>query len=148
MLRNTSLRCMNDLDKPITINPQAIILARDKAGDLTLTQEAEVELRKVLEFKKLAEDVYDFVQAKLGQAMDEQKLKKIVSGNIVVRYSTFGERYQVDESTNEKYTKEVVYRKANSAEIDKVIEETGELPEGVKLKERSSKATISYRQEE
>lgn len=139
---------MNDLDKPITINPQAIILARDKAGDLTLTQEAEVELRKVLEFKKLAEEIYDHVQAKLGQAMDEQKLKKIVSGNIVVRYSTFGERYSVDESTDEKYTKPVSYIKADSAAIDKAIEETGELPTGVRLKERSSKATISYRQEE
>lgn len=139
---------MNDLDKPITINPQAIILARDKAGNLALTQEAEVELRKVLEFKKLAEDVYDFVQAKLGDAMNEQKLKKIVSGNIVVRYSTFGERYIVSEGTDEKYTKEVTYRKANADEIDKAIQETGELPEGVKLKDRSSKATISYRQEE
>ena len=135
-------------DSIITINKEAIILSRDQAGDIILTQEAEGELRKVLEFKKLAEEVYEWVQDKLSEAMSQQKIKKIVSGNLVVSQRLFGERYAIQESTEETYTKEVAYKKANAEEIDKYVENHGDLPEGVTLKERSLKATISTREAE
>ena len=131
----------------ITIDKSKIELIKEKAGEITLTADAETELRKVLEFKKLAEDLYDFVQAKLGILMDEQKLKKIVAGDVVIRYSFHGERFSVGEATPEQFTKKVEYLKANTEEIDKYVDEKGELPSGVILKDRAAKASISWRNE-
>ena len=135
-------------DDIITIDKSKLLLSRDKAGELVLKKDAEAELRKVLELKKFAESLYDWVQDKLGQAMNERKIKKVIAGNIVVRYGYHGERYQIREGTDEKYTKEVVYTKPNAETIDEFVESNGELPEGVVLKERNAKASISFREEE
>ena len=135
-------------DDIITIDKSKIELIKVKAGELALTKGAEAELRKVLEFRKLAEEIYDYVQDKLGQVMNERKIKKVIAGNIVVRYGYHGERYQIREGTDEKYTKEVVYTKPNAETIDEFVESNGELPEGVVLKERNAKASISFREEE
>ena len=80
--------------------------------------------------------------------MNERKIKKVIAGNIVVRYGYHGERFEIREDTPEEYTKEIVYRKANSQKIDDYIAQHNELPAGIRLKDRNAKASISFREEE
>lgn len=134
---------MNDL---VTIDLKEFGIIKQKAGEPMLTANAEVELKKVLDLRKFAEELYDFVQNKLGEAMDAHKVKKIIAGEIVVHYGYHGERYEVNkERVDSRFTKEVIWVKPNATEIDKYVEEKGELPEGVNLKERNAKASISER---
>lgn len=136
--------------KPITINPKAIVLMKDQAGELTLTVEAKTELEKILYVKKLIEDVYESVREKLTEEMNKVNIKKIVAGNIVVSKRFYGERYQIDDkdSVDEKFTKVVEWVKPNADEIEKYVEEKGELPANVSLKPRSEKASITERNNE
>ena len=134
----------------IQINTNEIILAQDGAGNLTLTPQAKNEIEKILTVKKLIEDIYDSVQEKLMEEMNKANLKKIVAGNIVVSKRFYGERYQIDNKYNvdEKFTKVVEWVKPDAEAIEKYVEENGELPSSISLKERSEKATITERNNE
>lgn len=139
---------MNDI---ITIDKKSIVLAKDEGGNLTFTPQAKVEIEKILYVKKLIEEIYSQVQDKLTEEMNKQKIKKIVAGNIIVSKRFYGERYQIDdkESVDEKFTKVVEWVKPDAEAIEKYVEEnTGELPEGISLKARSEKASISERSSE
>lgn len=131
----------------ITIDLNALILTKDKAGSLTLTPDATQELVKILTVKKKIEELYEYVQWILSQNMAANKLKKIVSDNIVVRNSMYGEKYIITEETEPQFTKKVEHIKPNSETIDKYVDEKAELPPGVTLKERLPKATIKFREE-
>ena len=136
-------------DKPIVINPQAIILL-EKGSEITLSVDAKKELEKILYIRKLIEDVYTKVQDKLTDEMNDRKLKKIVAGNIVISKRFFGERWEISDKDNveEKFTKLITYEKPNADEIQKYIEVKGELPKGISLKERSEKVSILQREDE
>lgn len=135
---------MNDV---ITIDPNALVLARDNSGDLTLTAEARHELQKVLDFKKLADEVYAYVEQKLGDAMDEAGLKKLVAGNVTVSRRLTGERFEIvnKNQVGESFIKKVVYVRPDADAIEKFVEETGQVPAGVAVKERNKKTTLAER---
>lgn len=135
---------MNDI---VTIDKKVIVLAKDNAGNLTLTLEAKTEIEKILTVKKLIEEIYDSVQEKLTEEMNKANLKKIVAGNIIVSKRLYGERYQIDDkkTVDEKFTKIVEWVKPDADAIEKWVEQNGELPTGVSLKPRSEKASIAER---
>lgn len=138
---------MNDI---VTINTKALILARDKAGELTLTPEAGKEIEKILYVRDLITQVYEFVQDKLTEEMNKQGLQKIKCGKISVVKRYYGNKFEITDQgkTDNRFKKEFVYTKPNAEEIEKFIEETGELPAGIIHKERNEKATISMKDEE
>lgn len=133
----------------ITINTKALILARDKAGELTLTPQAGKEIEKILEVRTLVEEIYEYVQDKLSAEMEKEGLQKIKAGKVSVVRRYYGEKFELRDKDNvdEKFKKEVVWVKANSEEIDKYLQETGQLPTGVSKKERTEKATITLKDE-
>jgi len=135
------------MDGIITIDVGSLILTRDKAGELTLTPDATMELAKILEAKKVIEGVYAYVQGILSQKMSDHHIKKIVSDNIVVRNSMYGEKYIVTDEADPQFTKTVQHIKPNSETIEKYIDEHGQPPVGVSLKDRLPTATIKFRDE-
>lgn len=136
-------------DEIITINTKALIISRDKAGELTLTPEAGKEIEKILFVKALIEDIYAHVQDKLSEEMELRGLQKIKAGKVSVVRRYYGEKFEIRDKdiVDEKFTKEVVWIKANSEEIEKYIQETGEVPTGVGKKDRQEKATITLKDE-
>lgn len=130
--------------KTLTINPDAIIVLKDKAGNFVFSKEAEIELQKLVDLQNLLEEYMQYVKDTIGNEMDKQHIKKIVGEKLTARKGLYGERYQIDKDiTEDKFTKEVTYIKANSDEITKFYEEKGELPKGVSLKARSEKVSIT-----
>lgn len=137
---------MSDTDL-IVINKQDLILARDEANNILVTPDAEEAIRKVLELKKFAEELFSFMQDKLSQVMEEQKTKKIICGNLVIRNSLYGSRYKLGVGTEEKFIKKVEYNRIDPEAVDEYIEKEGKLPEGVILADRSKSVSITTRQE-
>lgn len=131
----------NDL---ITINKKALIFAKDEAGKILITPQAEAEIIKILEAQKLIEDILDYTKELLSRGMTEAHLKKVVGEKIVVSNRLYGERYAITELTDGQFTKEVKYLKPDANAIDAYVEKTGSLPEEVNLKERNPKASISW----
>lgn len=142
---------MNDIDlKPIVINPQALVLAKDKAGNFALSAEAGKEIEKILYVKNLIEDIYEYAQQVLTAEMKQANIQKITDGKVSVVRRYYGERFEIKDkdSVDDRFKKEVVYVKPDSLVIEKYLEETGELPKGVSHKDRQETASITMKEEE
>jgi predicted transcriptional regulator len=132
----------------ITIDTKALVLAKDKAGEIILTQNAEVELVKILEAKKLIDEIISYVEDKLNTEMGKISLKKIVGHNIIVTKRLTGQIYGIEDKTKAKnYLKEVKYDMADSEKIKAQYNKTGKLPTGVFFKDRTESVSIEERGE-
>jgi len=136
-----------ELEKTITINPKALILARDAAGNMALTPEATVEIEKILAVKKLIEEIYEHIQKKLTEQMGEQGLQKIQAGTITVAKRFYGERYQITDKSvvPGEFMNVREYVKPNPAAIDAYAKEKGTLPPGIQLRPRAETVSITER---
>ena len=130
----------------VTIDPKAIVISTDKAGNFALTIEAETELKKILDFKKLIDDLYAHVEATLTAEMSKRKLQKIVGADVIVSTNLAGPRFDVfDKETAKDFLKEVKYFIPDPDKIDEFTSTNGELPKGVSFKTRSSTTRIVER---
>ena len=130
----------------VTIDREKILLSRNKAGEIVFTPEAEEELKKVIEFKKLAEDILDYVQDKLMQAMEAEKLQKIVSGDLSVSRRFYGGKFEVSDAEEAKeILNKIVSYKLDTEKVEGHWEKTGEMPKGISLKKRTQSVSITKR---
>lgn len=134
--------------KPVTINPRAIIDIAEKAGDFVFTPEAEMELVKLLKMQKLIEGLVEQVKdqiAEAGLSIDED-FKGVIGEKVRTVYRKYGSKYGYERGKEEElgeFLKEVSYNKIDSGKIEKYLEATGELPEGVFTKDRTKQLSIT-----
>lgn len=139
-----------DTNEPIVIETNKIILAKDSAGNIILTSTAKEQLEKVLNLKKLADDLLSFVENKLSIEMNKTNMKKIIAGDLVIVKTATGSKFGVKDinKLNPKFKKSVNYEIVDIEAITNYIEENGELPEGIVTKERGESIRITKRNEE
>lgn len=135
------------MDKQIVIDTKILEVAKNKAGELVLTKDAEAELNKILEAKDLIDNILEYVKEKLGEEMEKRSLVKIKTGSLTVSKRFFGTRYQLGMDAPEEFKYSVVYDKPNIEAIDKYIEVKKELPKGVNLRTREEKVSIVRKEE-
>ncbi len=132
---------LNKLDKE---KPTNLVIAKDGS----LAKEAEEELRKILDTKELLDKIIDYVKERLGTEMEERKLIKVKAGSITISKRYFGTRYKVNENTPDEFTEVVAYKKPNIEAIDAFVEVNNEVPQGVELRNREEKVSITRREDE
>lgn len=132
-----------DLGKLNREKPTDLIIAKD--GSLAL--EAENELKKILAIQDLVDRMLDYVKGRLQEEMTARKLIKVKASNLSVSRRVFGSRFQINENTPEEFTELVSYSKPNTTAIESFLESQGVLPEGVSLRNREEKISITKREE-
>lgn len=130
----------------ITIDTSAIALVEQDGDKFLLTSKAEEGLQKFLDLKKQVEEVDKLIKEKLGNQMKALNCTKIEGEGITVIRRYYGERFEVYDPEMVKQTgfaKEIVVTKPDTKMIEEFTETTGELPEGIKLRERNESVSIS-----
>lgn len=120
------------MDKEITIKVDEILVAKNKAGELALSQDAEKELRKIIDLKLLVDNIYGFVGEVLKTQLLTHNLKKIVSGAIVVSQRPTGEKYSIENKNDAAFFLKTITRiVVDSEKVDEYRKAKGELPAGI-----------------
>lgn len=123
----------------------------EQHGDKFLVDpRAEDTLIKWKEFKEAVEATDKIVKEKLIERMKQLNTVRIEGQSIRVSRRYFGDRYDLsDKETAKKLglAKEIVWVKPDAPKIDEYVENIGELPDGVVLKERTESIVITEAKE-
>lgn len=131
------------MDKNIVkIDLSKVILAKDKAGQIVFTKDAEEELQNLMYAKRTVDAIYDFVQDKISDEMEKQNILKIVTSHFSIVRRVFGKKYALDGEANDEFKKEISYFTVNSDTVNQYFAEHGELPQGIIMKGREEKIVI------
>ena len=119
----------------------------EKDGDTFLVDpRAEDVLKQWKEFKEAVEATDKIVKEKIIEKMKQLNTVRVEGEGIKISRRYFGDRYELSDkevAKNLGLAKEVVWIKPDAPKIDEYVEEVGELPEGVALKERTESIVIS-----
>lgn len=140
----------NDFTKPITIDLSEVVTAKDKAGGITLTRDAETELVKILEARSFIEQLYEQVQTVLSDEMQKHNLKRISAGSVIISKRLTGAKFQIDDykEVDPALINKSEYIRPNSEAIEEFINNTGSFPSGISLKARGETVVITKRKDE
>ena len=136
--------------KTVTFNLNMINLIEKDGEDFLINPKAEEGIIKWLEFKRQIDEVDKIVREKVGENMRKMKCLKVEGDQIVVSRRYFGNKYEiVDRKIADElgFTKVTETVRPDSEEIERYVKDTGELPEGVKLKERTESVIFSETKE-
>jgi hypothetical protein len=138
---------MNNL---ITVDPREIQFYAEEGGKLMFKASAEEHLIKLLELQKRIDEAVDSVKEKITDAGKEidPDFKGVVGPKVSAVYRYFGGKYDYDRSVTGDalpYLKEITYYKPNPEAIDKYIGEVGEMPPGIKEKDRNKQLTLTIK---
>lgn len=130
----------------VTIDLSTLALIEQDGDKFLIDPKAEDALLALLDLEQKVENVKDLIKTKLGEAMRALNCQKIEGENVKVSRRFYGERYEIDNrdiSLELGMAKKVETVKPDSKAIDEYVKDTGDLPEGIKLKERNESVTIS-----
>lgn len=118
---------------------------QEEGGKFVMQQSAEQALIRLKQYKKDLEEVENKIKDYLTTEMEKLNTLRIEGERIKVYRMAAGSRYEIADPNlavqmgfAEK--KEVI--KLLSTDVAKYIKETGELPDGIKLRERALKVSI------
>lgn len=134
---------MNDTAITIDLKPMSMIV--EEGGRFLFDPRAEDALQKWLDFLQRVEETKERVKEHLGEEMRKKKIIKIEGQNVKVSRRYFGERYEITDrnlALAQGFAKEVTKTNADGKAIEEYAKTTGELPEGVKLRERTESVVI------
>ena len=119
----------------------------EKGGDMMITPTAEEFISKWVQFKKRVEEADEIVRKAIQGQMVVNNTLKVEGAEVKLYRRYFGDRF---ESTDNQLAlgmglaQEEIKIKLDTAAIDKYIKEnSGELPECIKLRERTESVVIS-----
>ena|SRR3990167_6003498 len=119
----------------------------EKDGDKFLVDpKAEEALQKWYEFKKAVEEADKIFKDKLIDNMKKLNTVRIEGQSMRVTRRYFGDRYELSNKDSAKelgLAKEVVWIKPDAKAIDTYVEEVGDLPDCVALKDRTESIVMS-----
>lgn len=129
----------------ITIDVSAIALIEQDGDQFLLSTSAEDGLQAFMELKHKVEEVETLIKEKLGEQMRAMNCVKVEGEGVKVVRRYYGERYEITDPVIAEglgLAKKIVSVKPDGKAIDGYVKETGEMPEGVKLRERTE--SISF----
>jgi hypothetical protein len=130
----------------VTIDISTLALIEKDGDKFLIDARAEDALLALLELEQKVEDVKDLIKTRLGDEMRKLNCQKIEGENVKVSLRFYGERYEVDNrdiALELGMAKKVESIKPDTKTIDEYVKDTGDLPEGIKLRERKESVTIS-----
>ena len=130
----------------VTIDLSALALIEQDGDKFLIDPRAEDALLALLDLEQKVETVKELIKTKLGDAMRAINCQKIEGENVKVSRRFYGERYEIDNrdiSLELGMAKKTESVKPDGKAIDEYVKDTGELPEGIKLKERNESVSIS-----
>lgn len=133
-------------DQTLTFNLDALDEIREESGAFVMQPTAESFLRRWLEFKKVVEETDEQIKKRFIALMTPQNVKKIEGEEVSVSRRYYGSRYELTDPQLARdlgFGIEEVRVKPDSKAIDAYVKDTGDLPDGVSLRERTESVTIS-----
>ena len=130
----------------ITIDLSALKVIEQDGDKFLMTANAEDALEALIELKKEVAFVEDKIKESLGKAMQAINCVKIEGETIKVTRRFYGDRFEIydrDLALASGFAVEEVKVKADTKQIDMYQKDTGELPEGIKLRERTESISIA-----
>jgi len=142
---------MNNTDI-ITLDKKELIFAKDEAGKFVITGSAEAYIEKLLAAQQLVEDLIEQAKLVIGVEMTKENLIKIQGGRLSILKRFYGERYEVldrDFALGQGLANEEIKIKVDSKAVEEWIKKhEGQIPEGIKLRDRVKKVSISMKKGE
>lgn len=126
----------------VKIDKAQIVQFASIGEKLVLKRDAEEALIQLLDLKDYIDTVVEDVKLKIAEHATTvyPDWKGVIGDKLKAIYRTYGDKYETD---NPEFTKQIVSTRIDSARIDSYLEEHGELPDGVREKERIPKLVIS-----
>lgn len=140
--------------KPITVDSSAIVVVDtllpiiEKEGDKCIfNPKFEEGMAKFRELKNRVEEAEKQLKEFLSKVMDEAHTKKIEGDTVVAYKRIYGSKYEITDVEVAKAMGVVVEVpatwKPDSKEIERLLKDSGQLPDGIKLKDKDMQVTIS-----
>lgn len=132
----------------LTIDTDEIRALAREGDKFIFKKEAEKGILELLEVQKQVNEAVETLKMAIAEA--GCKIDPSFSGvrgekvNAVFRF--YGEKYEYDWTKKEElkpFLNEKTYFKVDSDKVDGYLEQVGELPDGIKLKDRSKKLSLS-----
>lgn len=146
---------MNDIAKEnsgiITIDTNGISLVEKDGDKFVLSQDAEAKLAVWMDFLAFVEKTDSDIRAKIAAAMDKDKVKSIRGENVSVVKRLFGARYYAEDMELAKalgMVEETTSFKLDIKQIEQYQKDTGELPDGIALRDRQQHVVIKKENDE
>jgi len=122
------------------------------AGKLVFKKEAEVELLKLLELQTRINEYVEMVKDLILESGETiaPNFKGVIGEKIRCIARQYGGKYTYAREIEPlvlEYLDEVNYLKVNSEKVDKYFKDKGELPEGIIIKDREKKLSITLTNE-
>jgi len=130
----------------VTIDLSTLALIEQDGDKFLIDPRAEDALLALLDLEQKVETVKELIKTKLGEAMKALNCQKIEGENVKVSRRFYGERYEIDNKNIAMelgMAKKVETVKPDGKAIDEYVKDTGELPEGIKLRDRNESVSIS-----
>lgn len=134
---------MNNTSITIDIKPLSLVV--EEGGKFLLDPKAEDVLLQWKNFLDKVEEAKQAIEEQLTIAMEKKHLLKIEGKDIKVLRVMTGAKYElfdVELAKAQGFAKEVKRLSPETKAIDEYAKTSGELPEGIKLRDRAAKASI------
>lgn len=140
--------------KPITVDSSQIIVVDtllpiiEKDGDNAIfNPEFEKGLAAFRELQRQVDEADKKIKEVLSRVMDEAHTKKIEGDNVKAYKRIYGSKYEITDIEVAKAMGVAIEVpatwKPDSKEIERLLKDSGQLPDGIKLKEKDMQVTIS-----
>jgi hypothetical protein len=133
----------------IKIDPNEIVELEAESGQLVMKPSAEKSLMRLLELKQMVDDALERAKAMIVQSATalNPDFRGLEGEEIRIIFRSYGEKYEYDWTKKDSlkpFLTEKIYYKVDSKKVDEYLEKVGELPEGIKEKERSKTPSIKF----
>lgn len=110
---------------------------------------AEASLVRLLELKELVDNAIDRAKDQIVEAALELNpdFRSLEGERIKLNFRSYGEKYEYDwklKEALEPFLNRKEYFKVDSKKVDEYLEKVGELPEGIKEKDRKKTPSIKF----
>lgn len=132
-------------DEKIILDLKEVSMIIEDGEKFIFDPRAEDAITKWIAFLKRVEEVKELVKERLRSEMESKKIVKIEGDSIKVSRRYFGERYELFDpqlALDQGMAQQVVKTTPDAKAIEQYAKETGELPEGVKLRDRTESVVI------
>ena len=113
-------------------------------SEVTIRKEAVDFINRWIEFEKRFNEAKEILKKNILAEMEKTNTIKIESEDVKLMRRFFGERYEVVDPVEAKdFIIEEVKYKLDTKLIDEYVKNNGEIPVGIKLKDRAMSLVIS-----
>lgn len=130
----------------VTIDLSALSQIEQDGDKFIVSAEAEDALIRLIELKQQIAEVEDAIKQSLSDSMRSLNCVKIEGESVKVTRRFYGDRFELFDpelAVSQGMAEKEIKYKPDAKMIANFQKETGELPDGVKLRERTESVTIT-----